>query len=666
MGCLDVAESSMEENLLTYFEGRLDMAKKSVVDVKAQPGELESSPHPGMLFPEALKAEGVETFFGIWGGHMWPFVDPMIKAGIKHVTMRHEQSGGYAAEAYARVSGKIGVCAGTVGPGSTNLVGAVHEAHLSDTPILVLLAGHEANDDGVTTLQECYAEKIYESFVKLSKRVLDARTYKYWFRKAVRTAMNPPRGPAVLEFELNALVGPHPAENSFYRDNWLDGPMPPSYPDPKAVERALQVIYACDKPVLYVGDCVMWEGAEAELREFARLAQIPTMGRRGGRGAFPEDDPLIWKSADIGQGADLFIILGARMDFFDFFGNRFAIKKAIQIADCDQYLHPWIPTAVAVKADMKPTLKLMIDYIKKNNLTPPAGRAAWLEKVKETEKARVAYHEKRALQFKDVSPTHPAYLSKVIVDTVADLYKDGCYYIADAFTGSNILSPFINAKFTGQVLDSGPHAGVGHGIGQAIGASIGCNKKKMVFAMMGDAGMGLSGMDIETAIRHKLPIVYFVNNNDGWIGGSDAQYGPNLGWYGLPKDEVLPHYFIPDQRYDLMFGAIGCHAEFVTEPTQMRAALERSFKAAEQGKTAVINAKVNKVPIQAILDSPICALMWKHLPWNETTRYMRKMRAKFIPGMFPALGKYGIKPEDIKYDRWMITDEDFELGIPED
>ena len=98
----------------------------------------------------------------------------------------------------------------------------------------------------------------------------------------------------------------------------------------------------------------------------------------------------------------------------------------------------------------------------------------------------------------------------------------------------------------------------------------------------------------------------------------------------------------------------------------MRAALERSFKAAEQGKTAVINAKVNKVPIQAILDSPICALMWKHLPWNETTRYMRKMRAKFIPGMFPALGKYGIKPEDIKYDRWMITDEDFELGIPED
>ena len=79
---------------------------------------------------------------------MWLWADALIKGGIKHVTTRHEQSGGYAAEAYARTTGKIGVCCGTVGPGSTNLVAPIHQAHLSNTPVLALLAGHEANDDG--------------------------------------------------------------------------------------------------------------------------------------------------------------------------------------------------------------------------------------------------------------------------------------------------------------------------------------------------------------------------------------------------------------------------------------------------------------------------------------------------------------------------------------
>ncbi|HID94618.1 MAG TPA: thiamine pyrophosphate-binding protein [Candidatus Latescibacteria bacterium] len=652
----------LQAYLQGFFKGRSEMEKKSKVDVKAKPGELEAYPHPGLLFPEVLKEEGVEMFFGIWGGHMWPWIDPMIKEGIKHITVRHESTAGYAAEAYSRVTGKIGVCCGTVGPGSTNIMSAVHQAHLSNTSVLVLLAGHEANDDGAYTLQECYAEKLYESFAKLAKRVIDARTYKFWFRKAIRTALKPPRGPAVLEFELNALTGPHPTENNLFLENWLKEPIPPTYPDPKAIERVLDIIYSSEKPAMYVGDEVMWNDAEAELREFVHLAQIPTMGRRGGRGSLPEDDPLIWKSADIGVESDLFIILGARLDFFDFFGNRFQIKKSVQIAEALDYIHPWVPTEFAIQANVKTTLRAMIDYIKKNNPSPPSGREAWLEKVKETEKSRVEYLEKRALQFKDVNPVHPAWLSKVICDTVDEMYKGDVYYIFDAFTGSNILSPYIQAKFTGQVIDSGPQAGVGHGIGQAIGASLGCDKKKMVFAMMGDAGMGLHGMDVETAIRHKLPIVFLVNNNDGWIGGSDAQYGKNLAWYGIPEGEVVPHYVIPDQRYDLMFEAIGCHAEWITEPDQVRPGLERAFKAAEQGKTAVVNVKVDKRPLQSILDSPICALMWKHLPWNETTRYMRKMRAKFLAGMFP-FDKYGIEPEP--YDRWDLKDEDFELGIPE-
>lgn len=641
------------------------MAKKSVVDVKAQPGELEHQPHPGVLWPQAFKAEGIEIFFGVWGGHMWPTVDETIKAGIKNVTTRDEMSASHAAEAYARVTGKIGVCYGTVGPGTTSLTGGMHQAHLSDTPVMALVAGHESTNDGMITLQEAYAEKIYESFCKLSKRVINVATWKFWIRKAIRTAMEPPRGPVMLEWELNAVGGPMPASQANYLENWLKEPMLPSRPDPKAVEKALEIIYSAEKPVLYAGDTIMWEDAAAELREFAHLAQIPTMGRRGGRGAFREDDPLIWKSGEIGAGADLFIILGARMDFFDFFGGRFGIKKAIQIQDCDQYMATWLPTEVAIKASVKATLQDMIAYIKKNNPSVPAARASWLAQAKETQDKVNANQEKRALQFKDLSPVHPAWLSKCVVDKAAEMYKDGIYYIADGFTSANILSPYIKATFPGQILDSGPHAGVGHGVGMAIGASFGCKKKKMVLAMMGDAGMGRCAGDIETAIRWKLPIVYLVSNNNGWSGGSDAMYGKNLAWYGTPPGEPVPHYAIPDQRYDLMYEAIGCHGAWVTDPTQVMPELEKAFKAAEAGKTAVVNVKVDRRPVQSILDSPICASFWHHLPWNETTRYMRKMRAKFMYDVFP-FAKYGIKAEDIKYDRWDLQEEDFELGIPED
>ncbi len=638
------------------------MPKKSPVDVKVPPGELESYPHPGLLPAEVLKEEGVEYIFGVWGGHMWPWLDPIIKERIQHITVHHEQCAAYAAEAYARVTGKVGVCCGTVGPGVTNLYSGLHQAHLSNTPVVALMGGHEANDDGTYTLQECYAEKLYESFAKLSKRLIDASTYKFWIKRAFIEARKEPCGVSVIEFELNALTGPY-KEQAFYVPNWLKEPMREPMADPKDIEKAIDLIYSCDKPAMYVGDGAIWSNCQDELREFVELAKVPVMGRRGGRGVLPETHPLIWRSAQIGVESELFILIGARLDFFDFFGQRFNIQRAIQINKTYKQIHPWLPTELAIEASPKVVLRQMINYIKEHNPPLPKGREEWLKKVEETEKSRQRHLEERALQFKDEKPIHALWMSKVICDVIEDMYKGECYMIWDSFTGSNKLSPYFKARFTGQVLDAGPQAGVGHGIGQAIGVALATKKQKPVFVMLGDAGIGNNGMDIETALRHKLPIVYCVFNNDGWIGGSEIQYGKDLGWYNLPDDWVKPHFFLPKLRYDKMFEEIGCYGEFCEDPNELRGALERSFKAAEKGQTAVLNLYVSKKPIQNILDSRICAIMWKHLPWNETTRYMRKMRRKFLPDMFP-FDKYGI--EEDKWDREAPTDDDYELGIPED
>lgn len=639
------------------------MTKKSSLDVKAELGELDVNPQPGLAFPELLNEAGVEVFFGVHGGHGWRWIDTITKSGIKQVTMRHEMQAAHAAEAYARVSGKLGVCFATAGPGQTNLISGVHQAHLSHTPLLVLLAANEQSGDRTFTLQMCEAEKLFSNSAKFVKRLYSPNVYRMWITRAIRTALNPPRGPAVLEIEAEALNAPNPESDKLWVPNWLKEPIPALYPDPKAVERVLEIIYASEKPVIYAGDEIMWNNAQAELREFAKLAQVPVLGRRGARGAMPEDDPLLWKAASIGIESDLFVLLGGRLDFFDFWGHRFKIDRAVQIAEAWDYIHPWLPTDMAIQANLKVTLRAMNKYIKENNPSPPAGRASWLEKVRETERARKAHLEKRAQQFKDYNPIHPAWLSKTIVDTIDEMYKNDVYYVFDAFTGSNILSPFIQAKFAGQMIDSGCHAGVGHGVGQAIGASLGCDKKKVVFAMMGDAGMGLGGMDVETAVRHKLPIVFLVNNNDAWMAGIGAIYGKNMEWFGTPKGEPVPNKFIPEQRYDKMFEAIGCHGEWITEPDQIRGGLERSFKAAATGTPAVINVKVDPMPVQAVLDHFQSVAPWTYLPWNETTRWMRKARVKYMQDYFP-FDKYGIEPED--YDRWDLKEDDFELGIPED
>nr|HID59436.1 thiamine pyrophosphate-binding protein [Desulfobacterales bacterium] len=640
------------------------MPKPSEPTPEVPAGVLERSPNAGEWIAEALKEEGVEYIFGVMGGHEWPWLDPICRAGIKHITVRHEQSAGYAAEAYARVKGKIGVCNVTVGPGATNIFSAVHQAHLSNTPILVLSADHECSDDGLETLQECYAETIYSSFCKVSKRIIHNTQYKYWVRRAIRESTRPPkRGPSVLVIELEALLGApgggaYPPEPRFYLENFTKEPISVPYPDPDYLEKIVKLIYEAKKPAMFVGDGILWSRAGKELVEFAELAKVPVMGRRGGRGAIPENHPLCYKSAGVVNNSDLFILWGAKLDFYDFWGQRWQISRTVQVNDDYRWIYGWLPTEVSLISDAGAALRQAIKYIKEKGLEPPADRDEWIKEVQKMEEGRIEHLNKTADRFKDRKPIHGLYLGKVIRDTIEDLYKNDVIYCGDSFTGWNVTSPFVMSVHEGYVLDSGQQAGVGHGIGQAIGAAIATDRKKMVFAMMGDAGIGLAGGDIDTAVRHKLPIVYCVYNNDLWYGDGIKAYGKKMEALKPPEGEFLPNFLQEDTRYDKMYEAIGCHGEWVQDPTEIRPALERAFKAAEKGQPAVVNVDVSNELIQAISDTPLVMMMFSHLPWNEIPVIHRKMRRKHLAQVFP-FDKYNIELED--YDRYEREPNDFDI-----
>ena len=202
------------------------------------------------------------------------------------------------------------------------------------------------------------------------------------------------------------------------------------------------------------------------------------------------------------------------------------------------------------------------------------GRAsAWLAEV-----ATVRSQFEQALREQEAQvgaavPIHPARLTRELLEVMD---RDATL-VVDSFTLSGWLSQWFAARFPGQIIDAGPLAPVGHGIGMGIGAQL-ARPGKQVVVVIGDGGLGIGGMEIETALKHKLPVHTLVWNNSSW--------GPSFDQMPMLRGRVDPFDMLPELRYDRMFAAIGCHGEHVTRPDEVRPALERAFRS---GIASVVN-----------------------------------------------------------------------------
>ncbi len=612
-------------------------------------GTRELYPYPAQYIADVLKEHGVEIAFGVHGGHIWQIVDAMSVAGIKIITMRHEQAGVYAAEAYSKVTGKPGIAFATVGPGTANIVSAVQQAFLSKSPLIVLLGGHEIQVDRLyTTIQEAYAPDLMSGITKWTQRVTHPSQYKQFVTRAFKEAMSYPKGPVVLEFSLDGLWTPIPplarptvfGEHAKYRPKWLEGdldrPISPGA-DPAVVERVIDRIYKAERPLIYAGDGVHWANASAELVEFAELTQIPATGRRIARGSIPETHPLSFPSR-AGKGlikeSDLLITFGMKVGFFDGYGSRW--PKVIQVAESADHIWTFLDTAEAVIGSPKVVFKQMIDLIKARKLKAPAGRQEWVARAQGDTRAAAQRLSARADKYKTHKRIHHGWLSKVIAETMEEMYGGRNRVMVDGYTMSDYCPQFLRARYSGQIMDSSEQSGIGHGVGMSIGAAFADpeTRKAPIIALMGDAGIGVDGMDIETALRFKLPIVYLITNNNGWlISLKYSHYGKD--WQAMgSQDHGLGQECLPDIRYDKMFEALGCHAEQVTEPDQIKAALQRAFKAAERGQTAVLNVMVDPSVGNSSIYSFAYTMCMAHIPWDKLAKRGKAARRNVLR-MFP-------------------------------
>jgi len=565
---------------------------------------MEETTFGGNEIGKVLKEEGVKYFFGIQGGHLWGLLVGIAENDVKLIHMRHEQAGVYAADAYARITKSPGVCFGTAGPGMQNMVAGISQAYYARSPVLALFAQHPVAEDGLKGLQVGWGADVVRTMTKWTLRVIEGDTAGYWVRRAIRDILTYPQGPVALDLPPGATV-PRMETRKLRYNGWR-GPVstPPAGPgDEKSVEKAVNTILNAEKPLILAGDGIYWANASEELQEFAELLQIPVNTRRMGRGAIPDGHPLAIGGGYRGRllrNADVIVVIGHSIGYLENyaqappFGSWNMEAKYIQISEEATDMCLMIPTELEIVGNVKRVIRQMIDYARTLVKEKPE-RQAWQEIISEGRKSLQQRQEREEQEGKDASPIHPAVLGREVANFIDSSARDATI-IFDAYTGTSFFTDRLKSNFAGQVLDTAEQGGVGHGIGMGIGAQL-ARPGKPVLVYMGDLGMGVGGMDIETAIRFKLPIVYLVNSNGTCMSGSKETYFTKTKLNGAWD-------FLPDIRYDKMFEPLGCHAEHVEKPSEVRPALERAFNS---GVTSVVNIFTDPTVNHPLNVAPISA-----------------------------------------------------------
>ncbi len=539
----------------------------------------------GTLVGRILGEQQVKYLFSINGGHLFPILANLNNNGVKLIHMRHEQATAYAADGYARTTGKPGVCCVTAGCGLTNAVTGLCVAGLTGSAVVCLAGQHPVGEDGLGSFQEAYGADVCRSFSKFTHRVLDWYRISFDVRQAFRQAMLPPQGVSVLDLPTNVLY--HQEEET----DQVPGAKvyPPdelrSQGDPRSIERVADMLAHSERPLLVGGDGVFWSGAAAEMAELAELTQTPVYTRRAGHGALSEEHPLAvqgaWKKPFTGR-ADLVIAVGFRFWSGEKFGQppTWTDKATYVQIDATASRIGWqVPAEVAVVGDPKLVLQQLVEAVRARKKDfADTKNAAWREEVNTARQNFRQQVRERIEKVRGEVPIHP---DRLISDLVSVAERDATI-VVDSFTLSGYISHHLTVRFPGQIVDAGPLAPVGHGVGMAIGAQLG-RPGKQVIMVSGDGGIGIGGWDMETAAKYKIPVIVVLWNNSSW--------GPSFEQMPMLKGRTDPFDMLPGIRYDRIFQELGCHGEHVEQPDEIIPALKRAFAS---GKPAVINVVGDK------------------------------------------------------------------------
>jgi acetolactate synthase-1/2/3 large subunit len=534
---------------------------------------------------ECLVREGVDCIFGYPGGVTLPFYDALYEHHVRHVLVRHEENAAFAAEGYARSTGKVGVCCATSGPGATNLTTGLVDALMDSIPIVAITGQVSTKLIGSDAFQEADTFGITRSCTKHNYLVKRLEDLAQIVHEAFYVASTGRPGPVLVDVAKDVLTGQGHYEP--VTAIHLPGYKVFTEGHTGQIRRAAQMIQEAERPLLYTGGGIIAAGAAAELRQLVELTDIPVVTTLMGLGALPSTHPNFISMPGMHGGyaanmamtsSDLLIALGVRFDdrvtgrLAAFAPHAKVIHVDIDPAEVGKIRTPEVPIVGDVKRVLGKLNKLLGENPAAASEPLAAARRAWWRQVR-------AWKEEHPLQAttsdSEIKPQH----LMAEIDRIS-----GGQAIVSSDVGQHQMwaAQLIRFNEPRLWLNSGGLGSMGFGLPSAIGAQF-ARPDKLVFALVGDGGFQMSIPELGTIASNGLPIKIIVMNN-GYLGM--VRQWQEL-FYNNRLSSVTLDCF-PDA--EKLAGAYGFKGKTIDKPWELGPALDEAVK--EQGPY-LLNVKVS-------------------------------------------------------------------------
>ncbi len=521
----------------------------------------------------SMEHAGVEVVFGIPGGAILPAYDPLMDSTqVRHILVRHEQAAGHAAEGYAAATGRVGVCMATSGPGATNLVTPIADAHMDSVPMVAITGQVPSSAIGTDAFQEADIRGITMPITKHNFLVTDPDEIPRALAEAFYLASTGRPGPVLVDISKDALQ----AQTTFAwpRDISLPGYHPVTKPHSKQVREAARLILESQRPVLYVGGGVIRADASAQLRELAELSGLPVVTTLMARGAFPDSHPqhmgMPGMHGTVGavgalQKADLIVALGARFD------DRVTGK-----------LSSFAPGATIVHADIDPA------EISKNRHAdvPIVGDVGEvmaelvLALREEMEAGRQGDYEGWWTQLNRLRDTYPlgydlpndgSLSPQYVIERLGALSGPDAVMAAGVGQHQMWGAQFVKYEKPRTWLNSGGLGTMGYAVPAAMGAKVGL-PDTTVWAIDGDGCFQMTNQELVTCAINDIPIKVALINNSSL--GMVRQW-QTLFYNERYSETDLHSHRLPD--FVKLADAYGCHGLRCETPEEVDAIIEKAL-----------------------------------------------------------------------------------------
>lgn len=537
----------------------------------------------GELLARTLERAGVTEVFGLQGGHLDAFLMACDGHGIRLTDTRHEAAAGHAADGYARITGNIGVAVMTAGPGFANGYPAIVNAHLDAVPTLFLVGAAPLREEETYPLQGGLDQiAMATPCTKWAYRITHTERIPEFIELAIRKATTGKPGPVLIEIPIDILFGN--VDETEVRDakNFYIESAPA--PAPKAVAKVAALLEQAERPVIMVGAGATFSKCENELIAFAELTNIPVLRNNKAFGLMPPDHRLnggsfqaLAAASMLGLGApDLVLMMGARFGLFT--GGRSEImvpndatiiQVNVEASDIGRIRNVTLP----IIADVRETLIAMTATLKDKTLPDWSD---WAQGIGDMKGAMgMLYADAPAELASAIHPYHA-------VQAIADACPDNTIYIGDGGESSLWIQHTARVNIPGGLLTHGYLGCLGTGPGFAMGCKRAFPENPVVL-VTGDGSAGFHIQEFETMVRHGMPIITVILNNQAW----------GMSWHGqkaLFGENRTVMTKLEDSNYEQVCTAFGGEGERANTVAELKDAMARALSA---GVPTCINVAID-------------------------------------------------------------------------